>query len=70
MDELVNLIVAKTGIPAATAQKVVQIVVDFLKKRLPAPIASQIDTVLSSSGNIKKAQDMLGSLGSKIGKKK
>jgi len=70
MDELVNLIVAKTGIPAATAQKVVQIVVDFLKKRLPAPIAGQIDTVLSSSGNIKKAQDMLGSLGSKIGKKK
>lgn len=70
MNELVNMVVEKTGLPAATAQKVVTIVVDFLKKKLPAPIAGQIDGVLSNSGNIQKAQDMLGNLGSKIGKKK
>ena len=39
MEELVDLIVKKTGIPAATAQTVVNMVVDFLKKKLPAPIA-------------------------------
>lgn len=70
MNELVDLVVKKTGIPAATAEKVINIVVDFLKKKLPAPLASQIDGVLSNSGNIKKAQDILGGLGSKIGKKK
>jgi hypothetical protein len=70
MNELVDLVVKKTGLPAATAEKVVKIVVDFLKKKLPAPIAGQIDGVLSGSGNIKKAQDMLGGLASKIGKKK
>lgn len=70
MNELVDLVVKKTGLPAATAQKVVTIVVDFLKKKLPAPLAGQIDGALSNSGNIQKAQDMLGSLGSKIGKKK
>ncbi len=39
MNELVNLIVKKTGIPAATAQTIVNIVLDFLKKKLPAPVA-------------------------------
>jgi hypothetical protein len=70
MDELVDLIVKKTGIPAATAQTIVKIVIDFLKKKLPAPIAGQIDGVLSNKGTMKTAQDMLGKLGSLPGKKK
>jgi len=70
MDELVNLIVKKTGIPSATAQTIVKLVIDFLKKRLPAPIAGQIDGVLKNEGAMKTAQNVLGSLGTKIGKKK
>ncbi len=70
MDELVNLVVQKTGLPQATAQKAANVVIDYLKKRLPAPVAGQIDAVLSNSGNIKKAEDLLGNLGSKLGKKK
>ena len=65
-DELVNLIVKKTGIPAATAQTVVNIVVDYLKKKLPAPIAGQIDGLLSNTGNVENAGKMLGGL---MGKK-
>ena len=70
MNELVNLIVKKTGIPAATAQTVVKIVIDFLKKKLPAPIAGQIDGLLSNDAAISKAEGMLGSLAGNLGKKK
>jgi hypothetical protein len=40
MTELVNMIVSKTGIPAATAQTIVNMVIDFLKKKLPAPVGA------------------------------
>ena len=70
MNELVNMIVKKTGIPAATAQNIVNIVLDFLKKKLPAPIAGQIDGVLASDDNVKKAEGMLGNVSSIFGKKK
>jgi hypothetical protein len=52
MKELVNLIVKKTGIPQATAQQVVQIVVEFLKKKLPAPVGAQIDGLLSNDAAV------------------
>jgi hypothetical protein len=62
MNELVNMIVKKTGIPAATAQTVVTMVVDYLKQKLPAPIAGQIDGLLSGAGNVQNAENMLGGL--------
>ena len=69
MNELVDLVVKKTGIPAATAQKAVEVVLDFLKKKLPAPIAGQIDGVINNSGAMQNAENMLGKLGN-LGKKK
>jgi len=50
MDELINLVVKKTGIPKETAKQVVTVVLDFLKKKLPAPVAAQVDSVLSGKG--------------------
>jgi nucleoid DNA-binding protein len=50
MNELVNLIVKKTGIPAATAQVVVNTIVDYLKAKLPAPVGAQIDGLLNNQG--------------------
>jgi hypothetical protein len=70
MNELVNLIVKKTGIPAATAQTVVKIVIDFIKKKLPAPIGAQIDGLLSNDAGVKTSENMLGNLASQLGKKK
>jgi hypothetical protein len=70
MNELVNLIVKKTGIPAATAQTVVKIVIDFLKKKLPAPIGAQIDGLLANKAAVKTAENVLGNLATKMGKKK
>ncbi len=70
MNELVNLVVKKTGIPQATAQQAVQVVVDYLKKKLPAPVGAQIDGLLSNDGAVQQAEGMLGGLAAKLGKKK
>lgn len=70
MNELVNLIVKKTGIPQATAQNVVNVVIDFLKKKLPAPVGAQIDGLLSNDANVQQAENIVGNLAAKFGKKK
>ncbi len=70
MNELVNLVVKKTGIPAATAQTVVKLVIDFIKKKLPAPVGAQIDIVLNNDAAVKTAEGVLGNLAGKFGKKK
>jgi len=46
MEELVNLIVKKTGIPKETAQTVVNIVIQFLKDKLPDTFDALVDKVL------------------------
>lgn len=68
MNELVNLVVKKTGIPQATAQTIVNIVVDYLKKKLPAPVGAQIDGFLSDDAKVRQAEGVIGNLASKFGK--
>ena len=70
MNELVNMIVKKTGIPAATAQTIVKLVIGYIKKKLPAPVGTQIDGLLSNAAGVKTAENVLGNLVSKVGKKK
>jgi hypothetical protein len=48
MKELINIIVQKTGISEENAQKAVQVTLGFLKTKLPAPIAAQLDPFLST----------------------
>ncbi len=50
MDELVKVVSQKTGLPEAQAKQAAQAVIDFLKTKLPAPIAGQLDAVLSGGG--------------------
>ena len=42
------MIVQKTGISEENAQKAVQVMLGFLKTKLPAPIAAQVDSFLSA----------------------
>ncbi len=73
MNELINLVVQKTGLSQENAQKAVQTVVDFIKAKLPAPIASQVDAVLSGdvSGLGAQGGEMLkGKLGGMFGGEK
>ncbi|MGC2353188.1 MAG: hypothetical protein WA496_07300 [Candidatus Udaeobacter sp.] len=46
MKELINIIVQKTGISQENAQKTVQVTLGFLKTKLPAPLAAQLDSFL------------------------
>lgn len=62
MDELVALVVKKTGLPKETAQTAVKVVLDYLKKKLPAPVGASIDTFLGGKGQVAAAADMLGGL--------
>lgn len=50
MDELVKVVSQKTGLPEAQAKQAAQAVIDFLKTKLPAPIAQQLDSVLGAAG--------------------
>ena len=74
MDELVNLVVQKTGISQEDARKAVEVVVSELKSKLPAPIASHVDAFLAGgmSGGMNtlasEAGEMLkGKLGNLFG---
>jgi uncharacterized protein (DUF2267 family) len=50
MDELVKLVSQKTGIPEGTARQAVEVVLNFLKDKLPGPIAAQVDNVIKGGG--------------------
>ena len=49
MDELIKRITEKTGISEDQAREAVNTVSAFLKQKLPAPIAGQVDNVLSGA---------------------
>ena len=48
MKELINVIVQRTGISQENAQKAVQVTLGFLKTKLPAPVAGQLDLILNA----------------------
>jgi len=47
MDELINLVVQKTGISQDDARKAVEVLMNELKSRLPGPVASHLDSFIS-----------------------
>jgi hypothetical protein len=69
MDELIKQVSQKTRIPEETAKVAVETVVNYLKEKLPEPIAGQIDNVLSGAGSISGLGDMAKGLGGLFGKK-
>lgn len=69
MNELVQLVVSKVGIPEAQARIAVETVLNFLKQRLPPPIAGQIEALLASPDLAQKAGDVAKGLGGLLGKK-
>jgi hypothetical protein len=64
MDELVKRITEKTGISEEQARSAVKTVAGFLKEKLPAPLAGQVDNVLSGAGGV---TDNLGDVAAKVG---
>lgn len=64
MDELIKRITEKTGISEDQARSAVNTVAGFLKEKLPAPLAGQVDNVLSGTGGM---TDTLGDAAAKVG---
>jgi hypothetical protein len=83
VDELVNLVTQRTGLSAQQAQTAIQTVLGFLKDRLPAPIAGEVDRLIGSStggstgassgsssalGNLGEVESVAKGLGGMLGK--
>lgn len=66
MEDLIQQIVSKTGISEANARSAIETVVNFLKNKLPAPLAGQVDSALSSAGGALGGVD-LGNITSGLG---
>jgi nucleoid DNA-binding protein len=58
MDELVKLVSEKTGLSEEMAETAVKLVLDYIKTKLPAPVAAQVEAVLNAGS----AADALGGL--------
>jgi uncharacterized protein (DUF2267 family) len=65
MEELIKQVTAKTGISEDQARTAVSTVLDFVKQRLPAPIAGQIENAMSGEGG--GIGGTLGDMASKAG---
>jgi hypothetical protein len=68
MQEIVKLVSQKTGIPEAQAKMAVEAVAGYLKTKLPAPLATQVDAVLSG-GEMPGLGAVAEGLGGLFGKK-
>ena len=65
MEELVKRVSERTGLSDEKARTAIDTVVGFLKERLPAPLANQVDNALTHAGGtiVDKAGDLIGGLG-------
>lgn len=72
MTEIVKLVSQKTGLDEAKAKQAVDTVMGYLRNKLPAPIASQIDGVLGDGGAQKgsRAGDVAKNIGGMFGGEK
>lgn len=71
MDQLISMITQRTGISADQARGAVKTVLEFLKEKLPAPMASHVESLLSGQGSgstAGKTEQAMGELGSLFGK--
>lgn len=71
VQDLINQIVEKTGVPADKAQQVLGVVANYVKQKFPM-VGGQIDSVLGTSGNQagdnnSGGSNFMGDIGGKMG---
>lgn len=64
MNEVIQRLIERTGLPEDTAATAVDTVIGFLKEKLPGPVASQIDSVIGGDSGM---AGKLGGMGSGLG---
>lgn len=62
MDELINLVVLKAGIPESSARKAIEVILNYFRQKLPSPLYNQMESILS--GGVTK--DLSNSLGGSL----
>jgi hypothetical protein len=67
MNELVNVVCQKTGLDEAKAKQAVDVVLGFVRNKLPAPLAAQVDKVIGGDGEASKGAGGMGSVAKSIG---
>lgn len=68
MDELIKQVMKKAGISEKQAQQAIETTLGFVKDKLPAPVASQVEAVLTG-GEAPDLGDVGKALGGLLGKK-
>ncbi len=68
VDELLKQVSQQTGMPEDQVRPIAEAVINYLKQKLPAPVAGQIDAVLSGGG-ASSLGGVLGGLGGLPGQK-
>ncbi len=69
MEELVQLVATKTGLPPAQSRQAVAAVLDFLKQKLPAPLAGQVEAMLQGESGQGQITDLAQGLSNRLGGK-
>ncbi len=54
MEQLISLVVEKTGLSEDAAKNAVEVVISFIKEKLPQPVAGQIDGLLSGETDVEE----------------
>jgi len=69
VDDLVKQVVERTGISEEQARQAVQVVLGFVKDRLPGPIAAHVDQLVGGQGQSAGGAGGLdiGNLGNMLG---
>jgi len=62
MNELIQMVAEKTGLSEPMAKVAVELVVNFVKEKLPAPLASQVDMALGGASMADELKKGLGGL--------
>ena len=62
MEELVALVVKKTGLSEKQATMAAEVVLEFVKGKFPPAVSAQIDNLLEGESDLGAAADMLGGL--------
>ncbi len=69
IDELVNEVAQKTGLSPDQARSAVDAALNFLKSRLPAPLASGLESLIAGGGTESLTTEVSEVLGGLFGKK-
>ena len=64
MNEIIQRLIERTGLPEDKAAAAVDTVLGFLKEKLPGPVGSQIDSLMGGGAGM---ADKLGGMGSGLG---